>query len=102
MHNPTQAAPGQEGWGGRLRVLQALPAALAAVLAMVPISHSAFWGPMAITIGAGLLGATALTLLFLPALYALWYRRRIRAEEAAVAPSPSQPAVERAALAKTA
>lgn len=74
--------------------------ALAAVLAMVPISHSAFWGPMAITIGAGLLGATALTLLFLPALYALWHRRRIRAEEEAI--EPRRPVVERAALAKTA
>lgn len=78
--------------------------ALAAVLAMVPISHSAFWGPMAITIGAGLLGATALTLLFLPALYALWYRGRIRAEEAAVA-DPPRPVVETSKpsrLAKTA
>ena len=74
--------------------------ALAAVLAMVPISHSAFWGPMAITIGAGLLGATALTLLFLPALYALWHRRRIRAEEEAV--EPRRPSVERTALEKTA
>ena len=74
--------------------------AMAAVLAMVPISQSAFWGPMAVTIGAGLLGATALTLLFLPALYALWYRRRIRAEEAVV--EARRPVVEGAALAKTA
>jgi multidrug efflux pump len=51
--------------------------ALAAVLAMIPISTSAFWGPMAITIGGGLLVATVLTILFLPALYALAFRKRL-------------------------
>jgi multidrug efflux pump subunit AcrB len=50
--------------------------ALAAILAMIPLSRSAFWGPMAITIMGGLFVATLLTLLFLPSLYALWYRRR--------------------------
>src|SRR5499427_871751 len=51
--------------------------ALAAILAMIPLSRSAFWGPMAITIMGGLFVATLLTLLFLPSLYALWYRRRL-------------------------
>lgn len=51
--------------------------ALAAILAMIPLSHSAFWGPMAVTIMGGLFGATFLTLLFLPALYALWFRRSL-------------------------
>ena len=51
--------------------------ALAAILAMVPLSRSAFWGPMATTIMGGLFVATFLTLLFLPSLYALWYRRRL-------------------------
>jgi multidrug efflux pump subunit AcrB len=51
--------------------------ALAAILAMVPLSRSAFWGPMAITIMGGLFIATFLTLLFLPSLYALWYRKRL-------------------------
>ncbi|MBK5957781.1 multidrug transporter AcrB [Rhodoplanes elegans] len=51
--------------------------ALAAVLAMIPLSRSGFWGPMAVTIMGGLLVATALTLLFLPALYALWFRRSL-------------------------
>jgi multidrug efflux pump len=51
--------------------------ALAAILAMIPLSRSAFWGPMAITIMGGLFVATFLTLLFLPSLYALWYRRRL-------------------------
>ncbi|MGL4263152.1 MAG: efflux RND transporter permease subunit, partial [Afipia sp.] len=44
--------------------------ALAAILAMIPLSRSAFWGPMAITIMGGLFVATFLTLLFLPGLYA--------------------------------
>ena len=51
--------------------------ALAAILAMIPLSHSAFWGPMAITIMGGLFGATFLTLLFLPGLYALWFRKTL-------------------------
>lgn len=51
--------------------------ALAAVLAMVPLTRSAFWGPMAVTIMGGLFVATFLTLLFLPALYALWFRRSL-------------------------
>jgi multidrug efflux pump subunit AcrB len=51
--------------------------ALAAILAMIPLSRSAFWGPMAITIMGGLFVATFLTLLFLPGLYALWYRRSL-------------------------
>jgi multidrug efflux pump len=51
--------------------------ALAAILAMIPLSHSAFWGPMAITIMGGLFGATFLTLLFLPGLYALWFRKSL-------------------------
>jgi multidrug efflux pump len=48
--------------------------AAAAVLAMIPLSRSVFWGPMAVAIMGGLIVATALTLLFLPALYAAWFR----------------------------
>jgi multidrug efflux pump len=51
--------------------------ALAAILAMVPLSTSAFWGPMALTIMGGLFVATFLTVLFLPALYALWFRKHL-------------------------
>jgi multidrug efflux pump subunit AcrB len=47
--------------------------AMAAILAMIPLSRSVFWGPMAITMMGGLLVATILTLLFLPALYAAWF-----------------------------
>jgi multidrug efflux pump len=50
--------------------------ALAAVLAMIPLSRSLFFGPMAVAIMGGLIVATALTLLFLPALYAAWFRVR--------------------------
>lgn len=50
--------------------------ALAAVLAMIPLSRSVFFGPMAVAIMGGLVVATALTLLFLPALYAAWFRVR--------------------------
>jgi multidrug efflux pump len=53
--------------------------ALAAILAMIPLSRSAFWGPMAITIMGGLFVATFLTLLFLPALYAVWFRNSLDA-----------------------
>jgi multidrug efflux pump len=50
--------------------------ALAAILAMIPLSRSAFFGPMAVAIMGGLTVATVLTLLFLPALYAAWFRVR--------------------------
>ncbi|VVQ24478.1 Multidrug export protein AcrF [Pseudomonas fluorescens] len=50
--------------------------AMAAVLAMIPLSRSVFFGPMAVAIMGGLIVATALTLLFLPALYAAWFRVR--------------------------
>lgn len=58
----------------RLRPI--LLTAAAAVLAMIPLSRSVFWGPMAIAIMGGLIVATALTLLSLPALYAAWFRIR--------------------------
>ena len=48
--------------------------AAASILAMVPLTRQVFWGPMAVAIMGGLLIATVLTCLFLPALYAAWYR----------------------------
>jgi len=69
--------------------------ALAAILAMIPLSRSAFWGPMAITIMGGLFVATFLTLLYLPGLYALWFRKSLEengAKEAAdLAPQHLKP-----------
>ncbi|WP_420473340.1 efflux RND transporter permease subunit [Noviherbaspirillum sp. ST9] len=60
--------------------------AAAAVLAMIPLSRSVFWGPMAVAIMGGLIIATALTLLFLPALYAAWFRVRKPVPDVAVIP----------------
>ncbi len=48
--------------------------AAAAILAMIPLTRQVFWGPMAVTIMGGLVVATLLTCLFLPALYAAWFR----------------------------
>jgi len=50
--------------------------AAAAVLAMIPLSRDVLWGPMAMSIMGGLIFATVLTILFVPALYVTWYRIR--------------------------
>jgi multidrug efflux pump subunit AcrB len=57
--------------------------ALAAILAMIPLSESAFWGPMAYTIMGGLSLATFMTLFLLPAIYALWFRNSLGPRKAA-------------------
>ena len=51
--------------------------AAAAILAMIPLTSSVFWGPMAIAIMGGLIVATALTLVFVPALYAAWFKVKV-------------------------
>lgn len=56
--------------------------ALAAVLAFIPLTHSVFWGSMAYTLIGGTAVGTALILLFLPALYAVWFRIKSPAEQA--------------------
>jgi multidrug efflux pump len=66
--------------------------AAAAVLAMIPLTRSVLWGPMAYAIMGGLIVATVLTLLFVPALYATWFRVRREAAqptppEASLAPT---------------
>ena len=65
--------------------------ALAAVLAMIPLSRSVFFGPMAVAIMGGLIVATALTLLFLPALYAAWFKVPPPAPEPAPLPGARVP-----------
>ena len=50
--------------------------AAAAIMAMIPLTRQVFWGPMAIAIMGGLIVATALTCLFLPALFAAWFKVR--------------------------
>ncbi len=61
--------------------------AAAAVLAMIPLSRSVFWGPMAVAIMGGLIVATALTLLALPAMYAAWFRVKPADQERVAASS---------------
>jgi multidrug efflux pump len=67
--------------------------ALAAILAMIPLARSVFWGPMALSIMGGLIVATVLTLFFLPALYAAWFRvsRTTPAQTAEPQPAPAIP-----------
>jgi multidrug efflux pump subunit AcrB len=69
--------------------------AAATVLAMIPLARSVFWGPMAIAIMGGLTVATVLTILFVPALYAAWFKvQRAPAGKAAadIVPPPVGPA----------
>ncbi|MBL8397804.1 MAG: efflux RND transporter permease subunit [Candidatus Accumulibacter sp.] len=69
-HTPWQAVVGS----ATRRFRPIMLTAAAAILAMIPLTRSVFWGPMAVAIMGGLIVATLLTLLFLPALYAAWYR----------------------------
>ncbi len=64
--------------------------ALAAILGMIPLAQNIFWGPMAITIMGGLFVATVLTLLVVPALYALWFRVQEQ-EDVAASVEPDLP-----------
>ncbi|MBC3943695.1 efflux RND transporter permease subunit, partial [Sphingomonas albertensis] len=48
--------------------------AMAAVLAFIPLTFSVFWGSLAFTLIGGTIGGTILTLVFLPALYAIWFK----------------------------
>ena len=67
--------------------------ASAAVLAMIPLSRSDFFAPQAITIMGGLIGATVLTIFFVPALYAAWFRVRRPAADPSSPLVPGAPAV---------
>jgi multidrug efflux pump subunit AcrB len=79
----------QEGMKAREAVIDAtirrtrpvVLTALAAILAMIPLSRNVFWGPMAVAIMGGLFVATILTLLFTPALYAMVFRIEVRTEK---------------------
>ena len=87
-HNVTQ---GMNTWDAVLeatehRMRPILLTASAAILGMIPIMSDVFWGPMAYAISGGLAGATALTLLFLPALYVVWFRAKAPDREAAPTP----------------
>ncbi|MGK3138130.1 efflux RND transporter permease subunit [Pantoea trifolii] len=58
------------------RARPVLLTALAAILAFIPLTHSVFWGTLAYTLIGGTLGGTIMTLVFLPAMYAIWFRIR--------------------------
>jgi multidrug efflux pump subunit AcrB len=84
----TEKEAGLDPWNAILEaaVKRTRPVALTAAatgLAMIPLMHSIFWGPMAIAIMGGLASGTVLTIFFVPALYAAWFRV---ARQAAVAP----------------
>jgi multidrug efflux pump subunit AcrB len=66
--------------------------AISTVLGMIPIAPTIFWGPMAFAIMGGLLVATVLTLIFLPALYVTWFGIK----ESAGPPGPPSPSSARA------
>ncbi|OGS92105.1 MAG: multidrug transporter AcrB [Gallionellales bacterium GWA2_60_18] len=65
--------------------------AAAAILAMIPLTRQVFWGPMAVSIMGGLVFATLLTCLFLPALYAAWFRVREH-DQSAIMPKTDEAA----------
>jgi len=72
-------ASGEEPWAAVVNATQhrlrpILLTAAAAILGMVPIAPTVFWGPMAYAVMGGLVVATALTLIFLPTLYVAWFR----------------------------
>jgi multidrug efflux pump subunit AcrB len=74
-----EIAAGQHPWNAVIvatehRLRPILLTAAAAILGMVPIAHTVFWGPMAYAVMGGLAVATLLTLVFLPALYVAWFR----------------------------
>jgi multidrug efflux pump subunit AcrB len=75
----TEIAGGQQPWNAVIaatehRLRPILLTAAAAILGMVPIAPTVFWGPMAFAVMGGLVVATLLTLVFLPALYVAWFR----------------------------
>ena len=65
--------------------------ALAAMLAFIPLTHSVFWGTLAYTLIGGTFAGTVLTLLFLPALYAIWFKIKPAQDEPAAAAVPTEP-----------
>ncbi len=75
----TEIAAGLQPWNAVIlatehRLRPILLTAAAAILGMIPIAPTVFWGPMAYAVMGGLVVATLLTLVFLPALYVAWYR----------------------------
>jgi multidrug efflux pump subunit AcrB len=93
-----ELAAGRDPWNAVLEaaVRRARPVALAGAataLAMIPLTRSIFWGPMAIAMMGGLIVATVLSIFFVPALYAAWFRIRRQPKTAdGAAPAAAEPA----------
>ncbi|WP_431890484.1 efflux RND transporter permease subunit [Pectobacterium colocasium] len=68
------------------RARPVLLTAMAAILAFIPLTHSVFWGTLAYTLIGGTLGGTIMTLVFLPAMYAIWFKIRPENEKHADKP----------------
>jgi multidrug efflux pump subunit AcrB len=91
-------ADGEHPWAAVIsatehRLRPILLTAAAAILGMIPIAPTVFWGPMAFAVMGGLVVATLLTLVFLPALYVTWFRispPAASAERETLAPSDIQ------------
>ncbi|MGV7187735.1 efflux RND transporter permease subunit [Xanthomonas axonopodis] len=64
--------------------------ALAAILAFIPLTHSVFWGTLAYTLIGGTLAGTVLTLVFLPAMYSIWFKIRPDTDKGRSAPAVAQ------------
>ena len=94
-------AAGEHPWSAVIsatehRLRPILLTAAAAILGMIPIAPTVFWGPMAFAVMGGLVVATLLTLVFLPALYVMWFRIEPPGSEHApgskMAPAATEPA----------
>jgi len=77
----TEMEEGRDAWNAIVdaalhRTRPVVLTAAATVLAMLPLTRSVFWGPMALAIMGGLTIATVLTIFFVPALYAAWFKVR--------------------------
>ena len=95
----TNIAAGMSRWDAVLeatchRMRPIMLTASAAILAMIPIASQSFWGPMAFAIMGGLVAATVLTLLFLPAAYVAWFRIREHEEGRGAPADPAGRVVE--------
>ena len=87
----TEIAAGQHPWTAVIvatehRLRPILLTAAAAILGMIPIAPTVFWGPMAYAVMGGLVVATLLTLVFLPALYVAWFRIKPRSAPQSIIP----------------
>jgi multidrug efflux pump subunit AcrB len=88
----TEMEEGRDAWNAIVdaalhRTRPVVLTAAATVLAMIPLTRSVFWGPMALAIMGGLTIATVLTIFFVPALYAAWFKVQ-RVSAAAIDPVP--------------